>query len=301
MLRRLIYLLCLLWLPSLAACDASLHQWGPLADGALQGFNYYAQLPAAARNVPYVPDGDPAQVLDIYAVDAPGPAPVFVFIHGGYWQSGTIKLYGSLAKSLAGLGVMTVTVEYRLYPQVTFPAFMDDAVAALNWVHAHIGEYGGDPNRIVVSGHSAGAHMAALLLVDDRFRSRLDFPVAQLAGAAIFSGAFDFYRENTLDMTVIRHVMGDDEETVRLAQPIVHARPDVPPLLIINGDRDKLTSEPQAANFAQAMRDAGAPVTYAKIPGGDHLSVILDIAPGAEGPAWQALLPFLGKVYARDQ
>jgi carboxylesterase type B len=96
---------------------------------------------------------------------------VFVFLHGGYWQSGTIKLYGSLAKSLARLGVVTVSVEYRLYPQVTFPAFMDDAVAALNWVRAHIGEFGGDPNRIVLSGHSAGAHMAALLLVDDRFRN----------------------------------------------------------------------------------------------------------------------------------
>ncbi|HPM78327.1 MAG TPA: alpha/beta hydrolase [bacterium] len=299
MLRRFISLLCLLWLLSLAACDTPLRQWGPLADGALEGFNYYAQLPAAARNVPYVPGGDPAQVLDIYAIDAPGPAPVFVFLHGGYWQSGTIKLYGSLAKSLARLGVVTVTVEYRLYPQVTFPAFMDDAVAALNWVHAHIGEFGGDPNRIVLSGHSAGAHMAALLLVDDRFRNRLAFPVAQLAGAALFAGAFDFYRENKLDMNIIRRVMGGDEETVRLAQPIVHVRADVPPMLIVNGDRDKLTSEPQAAFFAQAMRDAGAPVTYAQIPGGDHLSVILDIAPGAEGPAWQALLPFLGQVYAK--
>jgi hypothetical protein len=72
MLRRFAFLSCLLWLLSLAACDVPLRQWGPLAGGALAGFNHYAQLPATARNVPYVPDGDPAQVLDIYAVDAPG-------------------------------------------------------------------------------------------------------------------------------------------------------------------------------------------------------------------------------------
>lgn len=302
LIRRLSLLfVCCLFLLSIAACSNPISQWGPLGAVAIEGFNYYATTPGLVRNAPYVPDGDPAQVLDIYRIESPQLAPVFVFIHGGYWQSGTTKLYGSLAKCLARLGVMTVAIEYRQYPQVRYPAFMNDAAAALNWIHAHIADYGGDPRRIVVAGHSAGAHMAALLLVDDAFRAQLDFPVTQLAGAVFLSGAFDFYRDNTLDMEIIRNVMGGDEENVTRAQPIRHVRPDVPPMLIINGEHDKLTSEPQAARFAAAMQQAGAPVTYAMIPGGDHLSVVLDIAPGRQGPAYRALLLFLGRVYGLSQ
>ncbi len=116
---------------------------------------------------------DPRQKLDVYAPDgAATPRPVIVFFYGGGWNSGYRGGYAFVARALAARGFVVVVPDYRLVPQVRFPAFVEDAAAAVRWTVAHVGDYGGDPARIAVAGHSAGAHIALLLTLDRGYLAR---------------------------------------------------------------------------------------------------------------------------------
>jgi len=277
---------------AVSACETAPKHYLPLVGAGVGSFNAYAAYPRQVRNIPYVDDADARQVLDLYLPEPGEPAPVIVFLHGGHWRSGHRRLYAQMAETLCPQGYVVALVDYRLVPDVHYPAFMEDAVAALNWLYANIDTYGGDPERMIVSGHSAGSHILALLLVHDRFRSMLDFDVCELSGAVLFSGPFDFEQDNLLDEEFLR-MMTVTEADFHEAQPINHPRADVPPLLVINGDRDVVTSEKQARRFAEAMQDAGADVEYVMLPGGDHISVVLDMTPRRRGPAYQAFIAFV--------
>jgi acetyl esterase/lipase len=264
----------------------------PLTRGEIESANYRARCPALTKDIPYVENGDEFQRLDVYGLPRNSLAPVVVFIHGGYFQTGSRTEYALLAATLAPLGIVTVLIDYRMYPQVRYPAFCEDAVAALNWVGAHIADYGGDPTRLFVAGHSAGGTIAADLVVNERFRRQLHFDIRHLRGAILMSGAYDFGPGNLLDVKILHEIMGD-EANYQDSQPIHHVRVDAPPLLIVNGDRDTLTSEVQAARFAQAMRAAGADVRYAKLVGGDHYSVVIDMTPSVKGPVYTLFRDFV--------
>ena len=114
------------------------------------------------RDIAY--GGDPRQKLDVYIPDGlKGPAPMLLFFYGGSWESGKRGDYLGFGQAFASKGIITIVADYRLYPQVKFPAFMEDSASALAFVHAHGGDYGGDPKRLFVSGHSAGAYNAVML------------------------------------------------------------------------------------------------------------------------------------------
>jgi acetyl esterase/lipase len=107
---------------------------------------------------------DPRQKLDVYVPDHPaGKAPVLLFFYGGSWQFGSRDQYRAFGQAFASLGIVTVVADYRLYPQVTYPAFVADGAMAAAWVHNHVAQYGGDPQRLFVSGHSAGGYIAVML------------------------------------------------------------------------------------------------------------------------------------------
>jgi acetyl esterase/lipase len=285
---------------AVAACDVPARHYADLAKGGLTGVGFRAEYAGAVKDVPYLPGDNDAQRLDIYKSGRHGLSPVVVFIHGGAWKSGTRRLYGALGETLSNDGVMTVNVDYRLYPEVTYPAFMEDAVAALNWVMGHIAEYGGDPERVFLTGHSAGAHIAALMVLNDRFRQQLSFDVRRLRGVVLFAGAYEFRpTEPTIGGAHVQRVMGTPENYLD-AQPRQHARADVPPILVINGDADVVTREAQAARFAAAMQAAGASLQYAKLRGGDHLSVLIDMMPGRKGPAYWLFMDFVRDRLAQD-
>jgi acetyl esterase/lipase len=274
----------------LVACDAPAKHYGPMLRTLVESRKVYDRCPLLVKDLPYKEDAAPEQRLDVFRAPDATPRPVIVFIHGGYWQSGNRRMYALLGQTMADDGFVTAIVDYRLYPGVRYPAFMEDAADALSWVVAHIAEYGGDPDRVLLTGHSAGSHIASLLVLDDQFRRRLNFDLAKLRGVVLLSGAFDFERDCLLDHNILMAVMG--AEHFREAQPINHPRADIPPTLIVNGDHDNLTSEAQAARFAQTLQTAGAPAKYVKLPGGDHQSVVLDMAPGKHGPAYVPFIEF---------
>lgn len=252
--------------------------------------------PHLSANISYNKGDSDLQKLDIYGV-APGEsAPVYVFIHGGFWQYGHRSEYASLGKTITDQGWILVLVDYRLFPKVAYPEIPKDCIDAVNWIHAHIAEYGGDPNRMIIAGHSAGAQLTTVLLTDDDYRSQLEFDPLDLAGAAILSGPFDFSSGSKNNVKGLRKVMGD-EATFDKAQPINYPRKDLPPLLIMNGEFDKLTPEPQAAAYAKLMTEAGADVRYEMLSGGDHYSMMVDMIPGFEGPALKLLADFANEKF----
>ncbi|MCB1154247.1 alpha/beta hydrolase [bacterium] len=251
-----------------------------------------AEYPRLTKDVPYVDNAADLQKLDIYRPDTEGLAPVLVFVHGGYWQYGHRSEYAALGKTFTDEGFVTVLPDYRLYPDVHHPDWITDTVAALNWVMKNIDQYGGDPARIVVAGHSAGSQILALIATDDEFRDQLEFPIERLAGIALLSGPFDYDAGAKRDIKAVHKIMGSDE-LYESTQPEKYIRPDLPPTLILNGGEDNLTPETQARAYAEKLLAAGAPVRYEVLPGGDHYTMVLDMLPGRNGPSMILFRQFL--------
>ena len=274
--------------------------WGhlnPLFDAYRTGVWYLRQSPNVVADVPY--GDDPMQKVDVYRTTGKTPAPVVFFIHGGSWQYGDRKQLAVLGKVLGEMGYVTVMPDYRMYPQVTYPAFVDDVVAALNWTVAHVAQYGGDPDCVVVAGHSAGAHLTMIPFVDDAFRKKFAFDPMKIRGLAPVSGPFDFPRigQGAADQTKLHRIMAGDEG-FRNAQPIHHVRKDLPPVLLLVGSKDTITPPGQVEAYAKLLKDAGADVELDVIPGNDHIMILLPLAKVEEGRSADVLYGFFQKVTA---
>ena len=280
-----------LLLLALASCGVPLRHLNAVYDANAHSRWIVRESRLLTADIPYVEDGDPRQIVDIHRVEGEGLRPVVIFVHGGAWQYGDNKLYASLARTLNEAGFVTVLPQYRLYPDATYPAFCEDVAAALNWTMEHLGEYGGDADRVILAGHSAGAHLVSIVYLDDAFRERLTFDPLRIRGIVPMSGPFDFDAGRRIHREGVLNVMGG-EEGYRRAMPINHLRADVPPMLVIVGENDRLTPRGQSERFAQLMREAGAPVTHETLPGGDHYSMMIDFVPGHEGPALDRFLDF---------
>jgi len=215
--------------------------------------------------------GHARQRLDVYAPDDATGAPVVVFLYGGRWQSGERGAFGFVAGGLTARDIVTVIPDYRLYPEVRFPAFVEDAAAALRWTRANIARFGGDPERIFVAGHSAGAHMAALLTLDRRY---LD-TAADLAGMIGLAGAYDFLPLTEPDL---QDLFGPRERYPE-TQPVHHARGDAPPLLLIHGRADDTVWPENSQSLATAVRAAGGTVETRFYDGVDHIDLVAAFSP----------------------
>jgi acetyl esterase/lipase len=284
---------------SACACGVPVKHYLPLACAEYKSWRFRATYTGLVKDIPYAPGAKDGQKLDVYKTDREGLSPVVIFFHGGSWSSGNRREYAELGDTLYREGFVTVIAEYRLYPDIRYPAFMEDAVAAVNWVRAHIKEYGGDPDRIILAGHSAGGHIVALLLTHDKFRKELTFDPMRIRGAVCMSGGYDLIHGLSVDKKLIRNVMDSDENWVD-AQPTRHLRADVPPMLIVNGDLDDITYDEYAEKFATAMRGAGADVRYERIVGGDHFTVVLDMLPYRKGETCRQFMKFAKEVTAKD-
>lgn len=230
------------------------------------------------------------QRLDIYgpAGTAPGARlPVIVFIHGGGWSSGDKAGYEFAGRALAARGFVAVLPNYRLVPDAHFPDFVDDAAAAVRWVRAHIGEHGGDGERIVLAGHSAGAHIAALLAMDER---RLGADRAAIRGWAGLAGPYDFL---PLDTPATIGAFGDVAD-LRTTQPIAFASPGDPPALLLHGEADETVKPRQSDRLAARLIDAGVPVELRRYLGIGHVRIVTALSRWTRGssPALADLTDF---------
>lgn len=226
---------------------------------------------AVVRDVSYGPA--PRQTLDVYRPARGGarPLPVIVFFYGGSWATGTKAGYGFAGRALASRGFVTVIPDYRLVPQVVYPAFVQDGAAAVHWVRRHIAEQGGDPTRIVLAGHSAGAYIAAMLAVDDRWLGRDRMGVRGLVGLA---GPYDFA---PFDVDASRNAFGrwpDPQET----QPVAHAGAGDPPALLLTGADDTTVRPRNSEALAARLRAGGVAAEVKAYPGVGHVGLVTSLA-----------------------
>ena len=248
--------------------------------------------------IPYA-QGDRHQ-LDIYAPraqtsgpqpNAPQPsAPVVVFLYGGGWKTGERANYRFVATALAARGYLTVVPDYRLFPQVRFPAFLRDNAAAIAWTKANIARYGGNPTRIFLMGHSAGAYNAAMLTLDTQWLGAEGLnPDRDIAGTIALSGPYDFLPFNDPELGEIFAPAGD----LRLSQPITFARGNAPPMFLASGTADQTVRPRNTQHLADAIRQAGGTVQQRLYPGISHVQVI-----GAVAPVLRWLAPVTADVTA---
>lgn len=209
--------------------------------------------------------------LDIYAPAGNGVHPVVVFIYGGGWKDGTKSEYRFVAAALAARGFLTVVPDYRLFPQVRFPAFLRDNAAAVAWTKANIARYGGDPGRIFLMGHSAGAYNVAMLTLDRQWLEADGVnPDRDIAGTIGLAGPYDFLPLNDPELEDIFAPAGD----LRLSQPIAFARGGAPPMFLAAGTADQTVWPRNTEHLAAAIRGDGGSVEERLYPGVNHTKII---------------------------
>ena len=245
-----------------------------------------------ARGVSFGPD--PRQKLDVYvpARVAPGERlPVVVFFYGGGWVAGERAEYGFAARAFAARGMIAIVPDYRLVPQVRFPAFVQDGALAVKWARDHAADFGGDPARIAVSGHSAGAYIAAMLTLDRHYLVDIGVDPKTIRAAALLSGPYDFYPWTEQRG---RDAMGQWPRPAQ-TQPISFARADAPPMLLMHGTADTVVRPYNSERLAAKLKSLGAPVELRLYPGKSHVDTIKSLSPALRGstPALADAIDFL--------
>lgn len=214
--------------------------------------------------------------LDVYVSDTrTSGAPVIVFFYGGGWSGGAKADYSFAGHAFAAQGFVTVVPDYRVYPEVTFPAFVEDAATALRWTQDNIARFGGDPNRVVLVGHSAGAHIATLVALDPRYAQAAGFNRRAIRGIAGLAGPYGF---NSFEMPLLRNVFGPPEDPLTV-QPVHYVSRNGPPLLLLQGDRDARVPMRSLTSMESAARAAGEPVETQVYAGIDHGGIVQALAP----------------------
>ena len=176
---------------------------------------------------------DERQKLDIYVpVDKAGKDyPVLVFFHGGAWRDGERDGYGFLGRAFAARGIVTVVADYRKTPTHRFPAFVEDTASALAWVNANVSKHRGDPDRMFIMGHSAGAHIAMMTALDRQWLAAKGLEPSIISGVIGLAGPYDFLPLTTDSSKIALGAWPDLTET----QPITYARADAPAFIAAHG------------------------------------------------------------------
>lgn len=262
------------------------------------------------RDLPYADPGDPAHRLDLYAPEGGGRRPVVVWIHGGGWahgdksdlQAGARDPVNRKPAGFVGQGFVFVAINYRLFPAADIRQMTADVARAIAWVHRHAAEYGGDGNAIYVMGHSAGAHLAALVCTDAGYLQDQGLSLRILKGCVAVDGDMYYAPLRIQTEASVYEQRSDrlkfpDDGAQREFSPVDHVAPGkgIPPFLLLHvaGHLETGTTL-QAEIFAEALREGGIPVRVVPCPGKDHRSLNADLGLAGD-PATEAIDSFLGR------
>lgn len=233
-----------------------------------------------ARDLAYA-DG-PRGRMDVYRpTTATGRLPLVVFLYGGAWNSGKKLDYRFVAAPLAQQGMVVAVPDYRLVPEVRFPTFLEDNATAVAFARAHASEWGADPSRIFLMGHSAGAYNAVMLGLDPRYLAAVGVDRASLAGVIGLATPADFL---PLDDTATIAAFGGAAD-IDATQPVHFADGHNPPLLLLHGDADGTVYVRNSTALAARVRAAGGDVTLKTYQGLGHIGIVTSFAPLFSGRA----------------
>jgi acetyl esterase/lipase len=198
------------------------------------------------------------------------PLPVVVFIYGGSWRRGSKDDYRFLAEYLTRMGCVVVVADYRLFPEVRFPAFVEDGALAVAWARSNAARLGGDPARVFVMGHSAGAHSAVLLGLEPRYLSEVGMRIPDIAGIVGISGPY------AVDLGAIRWLRQTFPESASgESKPIDKVRSGAPPMFLATGGRDGLVDPRNTLVFGKRLEEFGNRVETRVYDGVGHADILL--------------------------
>lgn len=223
----------------------------------------------------------PRQRLDLYRPKAAqGALPVVVFFYGGGWEAGDKAGYRFAALALVEQGFVVAVPDYRVYPEVRFPTFLEDSAKAVAFVRAEAGRHGGDPNRLFLMGHSAGAYNAAMLALDERLLAAEGVPPSAISGMVGLAGPYDFL---PLTSATLQTIFAQPDMTK--TQPITFARKEAPPMLLATGDGDGTVYPRNTRNLGRRLTELGASVETIEYAGLGHAGIVIALSPLFRGTA----------------
>ena len=227
----------------------------------------------------------PREKLDIYVPDGlTAAAPVILFFYGGNWDSGAKDVYLAFGEAFASMGFVVAIADYRLYPAVKYPAFLDDGARAFRFVHDRAAQYGGDPARIFLAGHSAGAYNAIMLVSDPHYLKAVGADISQVRGAIGLAGPYDF-----LPLTDPGLIAMFGGRARKDTQPISYIDGKRPPMLLAAGTGDETVDPGNSTRMAAKLKGFGSPVEVKLYPGIGHIGLLLSL-----------VRPFRGRTSLRD-
>ena len=243
----------------------------------------------------------PRQSLDIWVPEAAKQGdrlPVVIFFYGGGWSSGERESYGFVGRALAQKGFVVVIPDYRLAPKAHWPDFLQDSAAAVAWTHRHIGGLAGDPDRIALIGHSAGAYNAMMLALDPQWLRGANSDPSIIRGVAGLAGPYDFLPMEKGGMA--DKAMGKIRP-LEQTQPISFARGDAPPLWLATGDEDETVRPRNSQNLAAAIERVGGSAALRLYPGMGHTGIVMALSAPfrSRGPVLGEATDFLRGVTGR--
>jgi len=209
--------------------------------------------------------GDHArQRLDMHRPGEGAGEAVVVWFYGGSWRDGSRGNYDFAARRFADAGAVALVPDYRLYPEVRYPAFVEDGAAAVAWAVRQLGAGSPDGPPLILAGHSAGAYIAAMLALDSRWLDAAGPGRGRVAGWLGLSGPYDFYPFETRTTRAVFDGLDDPQAS----QPIAHAGPGAPSTLLATGTDDRTVLPRNTFRLADALRASGVPVEVVAVPGG---------------------------------
>lgn len=259
-----------------------------------------AQEMKVQKGIPYAEPKNERQMLDVYAPAGGKNHPVVVWIHGGGWRRGDRSEVHHKPQACTAKGLVLVSINYRFVPQVKVPDIAADVAKAIRWVHDHAGEFGGDPKRLLVMGHSAGAQLAALVCTDSRYLQAEKLPLSIVRGCVPVDG--DTYDVPLQIRTVeerraksYRTTFGepDSQKDLSSVQHVARGKA-IPPFLILHVAEHPETRM-QSQRLVEVLRKAGIAARAYPAQGKNHTTINNDLGL-ADDPATGELFRFVGEV-----
>ncbi|MBM4004544.1 MAG: alpha/beta hydrolase [Planctomycetes bacterium] len=279
-------------LVSLLVCILTFHPTALLADekpAIMVGGRFEVE---ATLNIPYY-EGQDADAkkhkLNLYVPKGHKDYPVLFFIHGGAWTTGDRAMYGSVGQVFAKNGIGTVVISYRLSPKIQHPEHIRDVARAFAWTHKNIGKYGGKPDRIFVTGQSAGGHLAALLATNETYLHAENLTLKDIKGVLPISGIYTFAPGR------MKRVIGEGVEAATSASPIKHVHGKEPPFLILYAENDFPKCDLMSKDLCKVLHDQKVAAEVKEIADRNHITIMLYSMLSEADPTTQAMLEFIAK------
>lgn len=258
--------------------------------------------PTITRDVAYAEPKNERQSLDIYAPTSGKNHPVVLWIHGGGWRRGDKRFVQQKPQAFVDQGCVFVAMNYRFFPNVTLKQMTGDVAKAIHWIHDHIDSYGGDPSTVLVMGHSAGAHLAALVSTDDRYLKAEGLPLSLIKGCVpVDTAVYDAAAQvksvgaQSARANIYREAFGDEASQKELS-PVTYVAKDkqIPPFLILHV-ADRADSTGQSKLLTKALTDAGVAAKTFAGEGKNHGTINSELGDSNDPPT-KAVFEFVKNV-----